>query len=184
MLQGAGLLAIAGGVILFGKAGERVVAGGVVVLAAVSAVAFGFYHYKTVDYYKNFVTWAIGAKPKVEYYEWFSPTVSRNYGIARTILAGSLESDEVFVWGDEPMIYALTKRTVVGRYTVKYHVLDFRAQKPTMDTVRNRLPKYVISFGKEGELPGLAELIRDEYMLEEQIDDGKIYRLRAGKRYN
>ena len=53
-----------------------------------------------------------------------------------------------------------------------------------MDTVRNRLPKYVISFGKEGELPGLAELIRDEYMLEEQIDDGKIYRLRAGKRYN
>ena len=85
-------------------------------------------------------------------------------------MAGSSPEEKIFVWGDEPMIYALAKRKPAGRYTVRYHILEFGAQKQTADLLRSEPPRYVVSFGQEKELPGLQVLLTEKYIPEGSVE--------------
>jgi len=179
-LQGAGLGAVICTLMVWGKKWEKTVAGMVLGGAIVSAITFRFYHYRSWEYYANFGKWVTGRQSTAGYYDWFSPQVNRNYKIAEIVAAGSTAGDGLFIWGDEPMIYALTKKLPPGRYTVKYHVLDFRAQEETITAVKQARPKYIVSWGKEEELPGLGELLESGYMIERQVEDAKVYRRVTG----
>jgi hypothetical protein len=165
LMQMAAVLALAVGCILAGKRWEKGVAGTIVVMVILAFKVFGFYWYPTVDYYKNFIKWVSGSQNQSSYFSWFGSGVERNYRIATIIAKGSLVSERVFIWGDEPMIYALAKRLPVGRYTAAYHIKDFRAEIETMNALNKSLPKYIVSFGNEDELPGFKDLLNWKYHL-------------------
>jgi hypothetical protein len=167
------------------KSVPRYVGGGLLALLILGFVTFKFYVYPTTGYYVNFLQWSMGQKSTADYYSWFNKSVNRNYRIAQIIIASSSPSDHIFIWGDEPMIYALTRRLPAGKYTAKYHIGDFQAHQQTIEQIKLLLPRYVVTFSNQNELPGLAEILQDGYVLETEIENSQIYRrlgLRA--RYN
>jgi hypothetical protein len=185
MLQGAGVLALSLSLIIRGRKPEK--AAGIIVpgLFFAAALTFHFYNYQTISYYGNFVKWVLRQKTANEYFAWFDNPVNNNYEISSVIANGSTENDKVFVWGDVPMIYALTGRSPVGKYIVKYHIKDFHAELPTMEMLNQEPPKYVVSFGDEEELPGFSSWLVNYYKLQKTVGRAEIYRLSIlGGKYN
>ena len=176
LMQAAGAGALALGILAGYRGMTRVMGAGVVTLIIAAFGLFHFYTYPVWGYYANFGKWILRVENLEDYYRWFNGQVVNNYKIAEVIASGSRPEDKVFVWGDEPMIYALARRPVVGRYTVRYHILDFRAQAATMDNLQADPPKYIVSFGREEELPGLTDFIWGGYRLEKTVDNASIYR--------
>ncbi len=156
---------------------EKKLAVGLITVLLSVFVAFKFYVYPVWGYYENFGKWVTGQQSHNQYFAWFNPQVENNYEIAKRIMAGSSPEEKIFVWGDEPMIYALAKRKPAGRYTVRYHILEFGAQKQTADLLRSEPPRYIVSFGQEKELPGLQVLLTEKYIPEGSVGAAKIYRL-------
>ncbi len=178
LMQSAGVIAAAVGFLIGGRKIEKIVALGVILLAIAVPRTYKFYGYKTIDYYRNFISWSWGKKTTEEYFGWFNPQVNKNYQIAGTIIAGSRPNDRIFVWGDEPMVYALAKRLPVGKYTVKYHIKDFGAEAETLRQLTENPPKFVVDFGNEEDLPGLASFMASNYQLQTLVGGAKIYRLK------
>ena len=185
MLQGAGVMAASLMLLGQGKRIERIIGAGVVAGFIGAAVVFKFYGYPVFDYYKNFVKWAGKQQTTEQYFSWFNNQVNNNYEIAATIAAGSRASDKLFVWGDEPMIYALAKRAPTGKYIVKYHIKDYRGEQETMERLTLEPPKYVVSFGQEEELPGFTSWLLNSYQLQKTVGQARIYRMSIlGGQYN
>lgn len=179
LLQMAGAAALGVSLILTKKTRGKVVLAGVGLVAALSWVGFKFYNYQVASYYFNYVKWLAGVQNKQEYFAWFNPQVNTNYEIAKVVKSGSTVRQKVFVWGDEPMVYALSGRLPATKYIVKYHIKDFGGQEETLIKLRQDPPKYIVSFGGDEELPGLSELINDRYILEQAVGTAKIYRQRG-----
>lgn len=176
LLQMTPAISLAAIFFLQGKT-ARLVSASLFILLAISFVTFKFYLYPIAGYYANFIHWSVGQKTSAQYYSWFNPAVDRNYKIAERIVAGSSSDDQIFVWGDEPMIYALSKRLPVGRYTAKYHIGDFQAHQETIDLLTQHPPKYIVTIADSLELPGLTELLDANYIRETDVDHAQIYRL-------
>jgi hypothetical protein len=145
-------------------------------LLVATTQVFNFYGYRVVSYYDNFINFALNKKTKAEYFSWFDAKVNDNYEIAGKITAGSQPEDRIFVWGDEPMIYAISGLLPTGKYTVKYHIKDFRAEETTMKALKLNLPKYIVSFGNEDELPGLELLLKQDYLIQGTVGKALVYR--------
>ncbi len=140
--------------------------------------------YPTFGYYTNFLSWIAGQKDKDSYYQWFNPGMKVDYQIAAHIMQSTTPSDRIFVWGDVPVIYALSKRQPLGLYTAKYHILDFHAQTKTMNYFRANPPRFVVVFEDPAGLPGLSAELSQKYLLEKQFDTTTIYRRLPYSRYN
>ncbi|OGC99636.1 hypothetical protein A2701_00305 [Candidatus Amesbacteria bacterium RIFCSPHIGHO2_01_FULL_47_34] len=177
LLQMAGALAVATAWAVWGKEKTRLPALGVLAAGLLFFAIFRFYVYPVGSYYINFAQWIAGRKNTADYYHAFNPAINRNYAVAKAVVERSRNKDKIFVWGDEPMIYALARRLPSGRYTVKYHIKDFEAEEETIKTLWIDQPKYIISLGHEDELPGLSTLLNTLYRLEQTIQEARIYRL-------
>ncbi|TSC85278.1 MAG: Uncharacterized protein G01um101416_984 [Microgenomates group bacterium Gr01-1014_16] len=173
LLQTAGAVALAAGLLARGerKAGVGIWAG---VLAVM--IVFKFWWYPVGAYYLNFGKWMWGQVSQEEYFRWFNGAVVRNYEVARIVMEGSGPDDRLFVWGDEPMIYALTRRRPVGKYTAAYHIRDFGALAETVRGLESSSPRYIVVIYNENELPGLGQLLDERYKLEKTVDGVRVYR--------
>ena len=178
LLQMTPVLTLGVALLVWGKERERYVVVGLMAVLVAAVVTFRFYVYPMVSYYANFLGWVAGQRTTETYFAAFSPDIKRNYHIAEVVAAGSVPDEPVFVWGDQPMIYALARRLPVGKYTAKYHILDFRAQPETLRQLTEQPPRYIVSFGQEDQLPGLAELLRQRYILVERVGGESIFRHR------
>ena len=177
LLQMAPVLALGVAMLISGKQREGYLVAGLVAVLVAAVVAFKFYVYPVGSYYANFLSWIAGQKSKTAYFDSFGPDTGRNYQIARIIDAGTAPTEQIFVWGDQPMIYALSRRLPVGKYTTKYHILDFHSQLETIRQLADHPPRYIISFGAENQLPGLWALIKSRYILADWMPGVEIYRL-------
>lgn len=146
------------------------------VILAGTIVLFRFYAYPVVGYYQNFLAWASGKIDTSTYYDHFNAQVTNNYTIAREIMLGSTPDEGLFVWGDEPSIYALSHRPVVGKYTVAYHIFDFRAQAQTMTALKQNPPQYIVVITPPSLLPGLWQFLSESYILTRTVGTAQIYR--------
>lgn len=150
------------------------------VMAVVTVAAVGlfkFYAYPVVSYYENWGKWVMGQQSYEAYSQWFNPQVKNNYEIARIVMAGSRDDDRIFVWGDEPMIYALARRLPATKYTVRYHVKEFGAEKATVEKLKGIPPRYIVLWGNGDDLPGLSELLRQDYIREQGVGNAQVYSL-------
>ena len=114
-----------------------------------------------------------GGQSYETYTQWFNPQVKNNYEIAKLVMAGSRENEKIFVWGDQPMIYALARRLPATKYTVAYHVKEFGAEKETIEKLQQTPPRYVVLWGNGEDLPGLTELLRQDYIREQKEEKPK-----------
>lgn len=105
---------------------------------------YKFYFYPVFSYYKNFYSYSLKIKSQAEYFSFFGYQVNSVHQISKYIQDNSTTSDKIFVWGDEPYIYALSNRLPTSRYTVAYHILDFNGYEQTINQIKSDLPKFVV----------------------------------------
>ncbi len=175
LLQTAGAAAIAAALLWEKARAEKIAGAAVLIMIFAVWKSFGFYEYPVWRYYQNFGQWIWGGKSTQGYLGWFSPQVNADYEIAGIIKAGTMREDKIFVWGDEPAIYALAQRLPVGVYTVKYQIQQLQQETTVMKDLVAEKPKYVVSFGSEEQLPGLGSWLQNNYLLERTVGAAKVY---------
>lgn len=137
--------------------------------------------YPVMSYYATFSKYATGGLSKTAYYQTFNYLMTENYEVAPLIMAES--PDKIFIWGTNPMLYALSKTRPVGRFTVAFHIEDLHVQDETMQNLRNTPPLYIIVMKDQPtSLPGLNSLLDQQYVPVKTTDHMIVWRKLANKR--
>lgn len=138
---------------------------------------YGFSHYPTLPYYKNFINFVSGKMNTTEYLSSFDKRVPRTYDLARSIVSRTQKGDRIFIWGTEPELYALSRHLPPGKYTTSFHISDFKGEKETIDVLYSNSPKYIIKIQNETRnLPGLDSLLQERYILLETVEGAEIWK--------
>ncbi len=147
------------------------------ILVTSAIVKYDFYFYSTGKYYLNFwhlITRQISGEEYRNNFDW---KVKRTYELAQYLKEKTVKEDRVFIWGDEPFVYALSERLPVGRYTAAYHILDFGAKEETMKQIISLEPKFIVLLDSETrEYKELVDYVTAFYVQVEKIEDAHIYR--------
>ncbi len=142
---------------------ETLIAGGLLTLSAAVLIALKFGLYPTVSYYQQWLRLMSGQISTQEYQESFNPLIHDNYQAA-AVMRGC-PNPYLFIWGTNPMLYALSEKVPTGRFTVSFHIKDFQAYDETMESVKQRQPTYIVVMKDETmALPGLNEYLAAHYM--------------------
>mgnify|MGYP000507138891 CR=1 FL=1 len=154
------------------------------VFAGISLVIFGWYywqirfwHYPLLPYYKNYWQYLTKQKSLEAYRNYFDPKMEQNYQISQYIKTRTKPDDRIFVWADEPGIYALAERLPVGRYTVAYHIIDFNGFEETIKAWDKNPPKIVVLMEYQTRsFPEMTARLNAEYLLTAKIGQAQIYK--------
>ncbi len=140
---------------------------------------YKFYFFPTITYYTNFYTYAFGKKDVAAYRSHFGPYVNSVYKISQYIKTNTNPNDRIFVWGDEPYVYALSDRLPSGKYTVSYHIVDFNGHQDTINSLKAYPPKYIVYYHMPHRpFPQLDNFILKYYSLDHLIDSAYIFKRR------
>lgn len=123
-----------------------------------------FRPYRTLSYYKNWLRVATGTMSKEEYRQTFDSLMNDNYKVAPIIT--SINSRYLFIWGTNPMLYALTNKQPTGRFTVSFHIKDFDAFDETLQSVKERQPEFIVVMKNETHpFPKFYSYLTENYVL-------------------
>ena len=134
-----------------------------------SFLIFKFWHYPNFSYYQNFYQYLLRLKTKEEYYADFGSHTKAIYQFSEYLKTHTPPEEKIFIWGNQPSIYALANRLPVGRYTVAYHIQDFDKSGKTLTFLLKNPPRYIIT--EAGiPFPNLEVFLQNNYTLEFQSD--------------
>ena len=134
---------------------------------------FGAYPLKT--YYQKFYQLVSGQITREEYNQSFNHLMKDNYQAAEIINQSGV--DEIFIWGTNPILYALTQTNPTGRFTVSFHIKDLKVYQETMESVMNKEPLFVVIMNDEyEELPGLNEYLSEYYVLNANFENFALWK--------
>jgi len=137
--------------------------------------------YGTGGYYKNFLEFATKKISTDEYRQRFNSLMHDTYTTAEYIKKTTTPTDRLFIWGDDPMLYALADRLPVGRFTVAFHIKDFKAYDETFNAFTKYMPPVVVVMNDEkGEFNEFYAILAKKYVLIQTDPTMKIYH-RVGK---
>lgn len=137
--------------------------------------AYGFSFYRLGSYYQNFWELAVGKKDKPAYFSWFDPRVNQSYALASQVLEKTPPKERIFVWGDNPNIYALSRHLPVTRFTVAYHVVEKKAYRETIQALKEKRPRLIIVLENSPYFPELMAYLREDYLFLGQEYEGQIW---------
>lgn len=153
---------------------------GVLVLPAVLAVAalyllqFRLYPFK--EYYANYLKLSFGQLSEEEYAQSFNSLVGQNDVVAQEIVDNSADSDHLFIWGTNPMLYALTKRVPANRFTVAFHIHDMEVYDESLAEIKTNKPIYIVMMKNEPEWSELESYLEMHYIYALETADMILYR--------
>ena len=110
-------------------------------------VLLDFAPYSTKKYYKNWYKLVTNQISKVEYRQTFDYLMTDNYEAAEIIKSSGEKN--LFIWGTNPMLYALTEARPTGRFTVSFHIKDFDAFGETARDVVKKKPMFIVVMNNE-----------------------------------
>jgi len=139
-------------------------------------VYYKFYYYNTFAYYSRFVEFASGKLSTEQYFAKFDGNVNRNYKVAQFLQNSSLPSDQVFVWGDSPPIYALSKRLPPIKYVAGYHINDFSSQEEVLLSLAQSPPLYVVVLPDSPSFVALSPFLRQNYVHITTIEGASVFK--------
>ncbi len=103
-----------------------------------------------------------------------------NYKAAKLIREQG--NGELFIWGTNPVLYALSDTIPSGRFTVSFHIHDFAAYDETMEEITQNKPPFIVRmYDERGELPGLKQLLHAEYRLYRSYSHYELWKRNATK---
>lgn len=113
-------------------------------LFAIIPVFFKFWYYPTLTYYTRFMQFATQITSKEQYFQTFGGNVLRNYEISDYLATNTKRGERVFVWGDSPAIYALSRRLPAIKYAADYHIKDFSSKEEVLYGLKSNMPTFVV----------------------------------------
>ena len=146
-------------------------------VAFFTPVYFKFWYYPTTPYYTRFIKFASRQISKDEYLASFGGNVLRNYKIADYITRLTRKEEKVFVWGDSPPVYALSRRLPPGKFVADYHMLDYSSPEETIATLKSDMPTFIVVLPNAPDFPELNFFLRSNYGQTEVIEKAVIWRL-------
>ncbi len=135
-------------------------------------LSVGFY--PTASYYARFGQFATHQMTWQVYRDSFDHLMADNYAAAKMIK--SSPEPKIFIWGTDPMLYALTQKAPVGRFTVSFHIKDFHAETETFQVVSKAKPEFIVVMNGESELPGLNDWLQSNYMPNNSFQNFVVWR--------
>lgn len=131
------------------------------VFCVIRLLKFG--HYPVISYYYDWAQHLTGQLTTQEYYSHYNSLMTDNYQAAQIIKQSG--TSKLFIWGTNPMLYALSGTYPTGRFTVSFHIKDFQAYQETLASVVEIQPPFIIVMNNEPDpLPGLATLLDQHYV--------------------
>lgn len=118
--------------------------------------------YPVFNYYQKFIKKQTGLISQTQYEYSFNHLVEDNYQAMQIIKTSGAE--DFFIWGNNPLLYALSKNKPVGRFTVAFHIHDFKAYQETMKAVREAQPKIIIVMNGEKTFTELEQYLHQYYL--------------------
>jgi len=143
-------------------------------LTLLAIIRTNFWYYRSLPYYQNFFTFALGQKTKAEYLAFF-PGTGRNQKIAEYIRTHTLPDIPIFIWGTEPAIYVLSGHLPPGRFITSYHIRDFDPQGLNIQSVKDQRPPIIVTLDYEPDYRGFLTWLELNYVLAARIDNANIY---------
>ncbi|MEX2007290.1 MAG: glycosyltransferase family 39 protein [Candidatus Levyibacteriota bacterium] len=105
---------------------------------------FWFYG-KTPFYYQNFISFVTGNKSVTNYRAFFDRSTPRDYQLVQFIKMHTDKDDNIFIWGNNAQVYALSDKLPPGRYAVTYHITGYKdGTENTERGIANNKPKFII----------------------------------------
>lgn len=118
--------------------------------------------YETGKYYSQFYKFVSGEISQDEYDQSFNGLVKDNYEVAKIIR--EIGSDRIFIWGTNPMLYALSQTSPTSRFTVSFHIKDFNDHQNTLKQIKLEKPKIIVVMKNENDkFPDLQQYLDVDY---------------------
>ena len=109
---------------------------------------------KTDRYYSNFLDFLLGKKSTIEYIGFFDRRAVTDYKIANFINSKAGASDTIYVWGNNAQLYKMTDRIPLHRYTVLYHVTNYKdGYALTVRALNSEKPRFIVVMQNKELLP-------------------------------
>lgn len=176
LLQAIPALALSLGLLFLKKKKERFVPSILIFVFVLVFIGFKFWHYPNLSYYQNFYQFLLSQKSRRDYLNYFGNQTEAIYQTAAFIRIRTKSDERIFIWGNQPSIYTLSRRLPVGRYTVAYHIIDFNGYEETMKALTQNLPRYIIISDEEKRpFSSLIAFIQTKYAFEKQIGQFQIF---------
>ncbi len=119
--------------------------------------------YETKKYYSQFMDMVTGKISREEYRNSFNYLMEDNYTAAEIIKEEN--SHKLFIWGTNPMLYALTQTSPTGRFTVSFHIRDFDAYDETYQDLVKAEPMFIVVMKDEDQpFPELFQYLGENYI--------------------
>lgn len=145
---------------------------------SIIASSLNFSRYPTLSYYQNAAKFITGNLSQEAFFSTFDQKTNNTYEVSQWLREHTEENDRIFIWGNEPMVYALSQRSPAGRYTVEFHISSFDAYEETIEALQFELPKYIIDYLHDVQsFSALYSLISKDYTYITTIGPARIYRI-------
>jgi hypothetical protein len=119
--------------------------------------------YPTRAYYVGWGQLVTGKITQEEYRNGFNYLMADNYRAAP--LLSTAKNSTIFIWGTNPVLYALSQTIPAGRFTVAFHIKDFDAYNETLEDIISTQPEYIVMMNDEkNSFPELTAFITKHYM--------------------
>ncbi len=122
--------------------GSLILIGGLIALTVQVMTLLNFAPYSTTQYYRLFYKYISGKVSQQQYYLNFNPLMNDNYQLAQFLK--NMGETKLFIWGNNPMLYALSQTIPSSRFIVAFHVQDMNAYDETIRELINDKPEYVV----------------------------------------
>ncbi|MCA9369442.1 MAG: hypothetical protein H6773_01955 [Pseudomonadales bacterium] len=118
--------------------------------------------YPSLGYYTSFMQLAQGKISVEEYNQRFDVHMRDNYKAVDVMKV--CPDDHLFIWGTNPMLYALSDRIPTGRFTVSFHIKDFDAYDETYNDLVEDAPSFIVVMNSEtSDFPEFYEYLSENY---------------------
>lgn len=145
-------------------------------LAFLAPVVYKFWIYPVAPYYLRFFNFAVHQTSKEQYLAAFSPEVPLNYRIAAFISVTSQPGDKIYIAGDSPAVYALTKKLPPGKFVADYHIKDYSSGAEEAKLFGFTPPHYIILPPHTPVFPEINSLLKTNYLLITNVDGAEIWK--------
>lgn len=144
-----------------------------VFIGVLQTLKVGFY--PTRAYYERTANYLLGKIDTATFNQKFNSRMKDNYHAAEII--SSSDDQNLFIWGTNPELYALTKKIPTGRFTVSFHIKDLKAYEETITAVENSRPQFIVVMKNESEdLVGLQELLSKDYIVNTNFTEFELWK--------
>lgn len=136
--------------------------------------------YQTSKYYADFFKYVSGKTTKQDYYQSFNYLMNDNYTAASVILQEPNSS--LYIWGTNPMLYALTQKPPQARFTVAFHIKDLQYYGETLEELTEAPPTFIVVMNEDSStFPELTGFVLDSYRVHSVYDSFTLWKRLPGK---